>query len=44
MSVKLGRQFTGIELKASYWQTAVSNLRALDAEMGQDSLFGADLA
>jgi DNA modification methylase len=36
---KLGRQGTGIELKASYWRTAVDNLRALDAEMDQAALF-----
>ena len=37
-AVRLGRRGIGIELKPSYWQTAVSNLRALDAEMRQDTL------
>jgi DNA modification methylase len=36
---KLGRRGVGIELKASYWCTAVDNLRALDAEMDQAALF-----
>jgi DNA modification methylase len=42
MAVKLGRRGTGIELKASYWQAAVNNLRALEAEKEQGALFGAD--
>lgn len=37
---KLGRRGFGIELKASYWRTAVDNLQRLDADMQQDSLFG----
>jgi DNA modification methylase len=37
---KLGRRGIGVELKASYWRTAVDNLRRLDADMQQDSLFG----
>ena len=37
---KLGRQGVGIELKASYWRTAVDNLTRLDADMKQDTLFG----
>lgn len=37
-AVKLGRQGTGIELKPSYWRTAVDNLQRLDAEMKQDTL------
>lgn len=40
VAVKHGRRGVGIELKPSYWQTAVSNLRDLDAEMEQDTLFG----
>ena len=38
MAVKLGRRGIGIELKPSYWQTAVANLRRLDAEQDQDAL------
>jgi DNA modification methylase len=40
MAVKLGRKGISIELKPSYWRTAVNNLRRLDEEMRQDSLFG----
>ena len=35
---KLGRPSIGIELKASYWRTAVDNLRRLDEEMQQGTL------
>jgi len=38
-AVKLGRRGVGIELKPSYWRTAVDNLRRLDEEMRQDTLF-----
>lgn len=38
-AVRLGRRGIGIELKPSYWRTAVSNLRALDHEMALPSLF-----
>lgn len=38
---KLGRRGVGVELKASYWRTAVDNLRRLDEDMQQDSLFDA---
>lgn len=38
-AVRLGRRGLGIELKPSYWKTAVSNLRDLDAEMRLPSLF-----
>lgn len=41
-AVKLGRRGLGVELKPSYWRTAVSTLRELDAEMAIPSLF--DLA
>jgi hypothetical protein len=41
-AVKLGRKGAGIELKASYWRTAVDNLTALDSEMGQETLFSMD--
>ena len=38
-AVKLGRRGLGIELKPSYWRTAVDNLRHLDAEMSIPTLF-----
>ena len=38
---KLGRKGVGIELKASYWRTAVENMRQVDAELNQETLFGA---
>ena len=39
MAVKLGRRGLGIELKPSYWRTAVDNLTALEVEMGHATLF-----
>jgi DNA modification methylase len=38
-SLKLGRRFTGVELKRSYWQTAVNNLRQVEAEANALTLF-----
>lgn len=38
-SVKLGRRAVGIELKRSYWLTAVDNLTHLDAEISTPTLF-----
>jgi DNA modification methylase len=38
-SVKLGRRAIGIELKPSYWRTAVDNLTHLEADMDTPSLF-----
>jgi DNA modification methylase len=38
-SVKLGRRAIGIELKPSYWRTAVDNLTKLESEMDAPSLF-----
>ena len=38
-AVKLGRYGLGIELKPSYWRTAVDNLRAVEAELAMPSLF-----
>lgn len=38
-AVKLGRRGWGCELKRSYWETAVRNLRALEAELSEPSLF-----
>lgn len=39
VAVKLGRFGIGIELKGSYWRTSVANLRKLDDEMRQNTLF-----
>lgn len=39
-AVKLGRRGLGIELKPSYWRTAVNNLRAIEAETATPTLFG----
>lgn len=41
-AVQLGRRGLGIELKPSYWRTAVDNLRDLDRQRDQISMF--DLA
>jgi DNA modification methylase len=38
-AVKLGRKGIGIELKPSYWSTAVNNLQALELSMHAPSLF-----
>lgn len=38
-AVKFGRYGLGIELKPSYWATAVDNLRALESSMTAPSLF-----
>mgnify|MGYP001103003660 CR=1 FL=1 len=38
-AVRLGRRGVGIELKPSYWQTAVENLRRLDDQMSTPVLF-----
>lgn len=37
-AVRLGRQFVGIELKPSYWRTAVENLRAAEDLSNQQAL------
>lgn len=42
VAAKLGRRGVGIELKPSYWQTAVNNLRQLELEMAEPTLFGAE--
>lgn len=39
MAVKLGRYGLGIELKPSYWRTAVDNLTNLETELGHATLF-----
>lgn len=41
-AVKFGRRGVGIELKPSYWRTAVNNLRSLANEITEPSLFGSD--
>lgn len=38
-SVRLGRRAVGVELKPSYWATAVDNLRRLEADMAVPNLF-----
>jgi DNA modification methylase len=38
-AVRLGRRAIGIELKPSYWRTAVNNLRELESEMTGPTLF-----
>jgi DNA modification methylase len=42
VAVKHGRRGIGIELKPSYWRTAVDNLTQLDLEMNQEALFTGD--
>lgn len=42
VAIGQGRRFAGIELKPSYWQTAVANLRAAEAKARVPSLFDAD--
>jgi DNA modification methylase len=39
VAVKLGRKGIGCELKPAYWQTAVNNMRRLDAQMAEPTLF-----
>ena len=39
VAVKLGRRGIGIELKPSYWRTAVNNLTRLETELSAPSLF-----
>lgn len=39
VSVKLGRKFTGIELKSSYWVAACENLHRAEKEIGTPTLF-----
>lgn len=38
-AVRLGRRAIGVELKPSYWATAVDNLRRLESDMAVPSLF-----
>jgi DNA modification methylase len=39
VSVEHGRRFVGVELKPSYWRTAVANLRSVDASRSEQPLF-----
>jgi DNA modification methylase len=39
VAVKLGRRFLGIELKRTYWELAVRNLREAEAAVKQSRLF-----
>jgi len=39
-SIKLGRRFVGIELKKSYWNQSVSNLKEADKILNSCLLFG----
>ena len=38
-AVKFGRRVIGCKLKASYWRTAVDNLRRLEDELSAPTLF-----
>lgn len=38
VAVQRGRKFIGMELKASYWKQAVTNLELADAERDHDLL------
>lgn len=42
-AVKFGRRGLGIELKPSYWQTAVQNLRDLEAQISMPTLLDKEL-
>lgn len=42
VAVRKGRRGIGIELKPSYWSTAVDNLRSLESEMQTPTLFDLD--
>lgn len=43
-AVKLGRRAVGIELKPSYWRTAVDNLTELESQLHAPSLFDVESA
>lgn len=43
-AVKRGRRAVGIELKPSYWQTAVANLTELERQMAMPQLFELEVA
>lgn len=43
-ALKLDRRGLGIELKPSYWRTAVDNLRRLEAELAEPALFDVEVS
>lgn len=43
-AVKRGRRAVGIELKPSYWQTAVDNLTRLESDMAMPQLFDLEVS
>ena len=38
-SIPLGRKFLGVELKPTYWSTAVKNLKSAERDMASPMLF-----
>ena len=38
-ALRLGRKFIGIELKRSYYETAIKNLKSIIAESDQQTIF-----
>ena len=38
-ALKLGRKFIGIELKRSYYETAIKNLSSVNADNDQQTIF-----
>lgn len=42
VSIRQGRRFAGIELKESYWRTAVDNLRRAERQHAEPALFSLD--
>jgi DNA modification methylase len=43
IALKNERRFIGIELKPSYWKQAVSNVKAAEADAGQDLFVGSTM-
>ena len=41
VAVKMGRRFVGVELKRSYWEQAVRNIRQVELTVSQPTLFEA---
>lgn len=44
VALKNNRKYIGIELKGSYWQTAIRNLKMAEQERNQNTLFDMDIA
>lgn len=42
VALKQGRRFTGVELKPSYWRTAVTNLRGVERDRDQLDIFDSE--